>query len=239
MGAHLKKVAKETLQKTRRYVDAARGRDVIYRVQLWVKTERHGSDYGGWTLCPTILTKDSIVYSMGVGKDISFDVSLIQSYGLRVHAFDPTPRSIAWIQQQRVPSSFVFHAYGIAEVDGTATFYPPPNPNHVSHTMAAWSMGSERTLTVPVRRLATIMRELGHRGIDVLKLDIEGAEYAVLDDLIRSHIKPAQILVEFHHRFDAISISQTVRSIESLNEYGYKIFAISPNGEEYSFIRDN
>ncbi|GIS18490.1 MAG: hypothetical protein CM15mP120_04060 [Pseudomonadota bacterium] len=43
------------------------------------------------------------------------------------------------------------------------------------------------------------MRDLGHDHLDVLKMDIEGAEYAVLDDMLQSNILPDQLLVEFHH----------------------------------------
>jgi len=34
----------------------------------------------------------AVVYSLGIGEDISFDLALIEKYGARVHAFDPTPK---------------------------------------------------------------------------------------------------------------------------------------------------
>ena len=37
------------------------------------------------------------------------------------------------------------------------------------------------------------MKELGHNKIDILKMDIEGAEYAVINDIERSGIRPEQI----------------------------------------------
>ena len=37
--------------------------------------------------------------------------------------------------------------------------------------------------------------------IDILKMDIEGAEYDVIDDIINSPVPIAQVLIEFHHRF--------------------------------------
>src|SRR5262245_14315827 len=50
--------------------------------------------------------------------------------------------------------------------------------------------------TAPAERLPTIARRLGHQRIDVLKIDIEGGEYAVLDDLLRSGPAVRQLLVE-------------------------------------------
>ena len=41
----------------------------------------------------SLLRKSSICYCAGVGEDITFDISLIESVGCEVFAFDPTPRA--------------------------------------------------------------------------------------------------------------------------------------------------
>lgn len=43
------------------------------------------------------------------------------------------------------------------------------------------------------------MKELSHSVIDILKIDIEGSEYDVIEDLINSKIRPKELLNEFHH----------------------------------------
>ena len=78
---------------------------------------------------------------------------------------------------------------------------------------------------------------LGHTQIDLLKIDIEGAEYEVLEGLLESPIKPGQLLVEFHHRFPGIGVERTAEIIRKLRKAGYKIFAISETGREVSFLR--
>jgi hypothetical protein len=90
---------------------------------------------------------------------------------------------------------------------------------------------------IDVKRLSTIMNDLGHSHIDLLKMDIEGAEYDVIDDFLDHEIHVSQLLVEFHHFFSDISIRQTRRSIQRLmNEY--KLFYIDPRKVEFSFIRN-
>ena len=42
------------------------------------------------------------------------------------------------------------------------------------------------------------MKSNGHSHLDLLKIDIEGAEYEVLNYLINKSISVTQILVEFH-----------------------------------------
>ena len=229
---------KRTLRKLRRVIWILQGKDLYCRPEVRRSCERHGSDYGGWHICPEQIDRHSIVYSFGVGEDVSFDLSLIERYGLQVHAFDPTPKSIRWVESQPLPNNFIFHDYGVADYDGEAAFYPPENPAHVSHTMLPSSGGPARKILVKVHRLVTIMKMLGHQKIDILKMDIEGAEYAVLADLLNSDIEVSQILVEFHHRFNNVRVDQTRQAIKLLNQHRYRLFHVAASGEEYAFIRE-
>lgn len=179
------------------------------------------------------LSSNSVIYSFGVGEDVSWDMALIEKYNLKVHAFDPTPKSIAWLKEQKLPKHFIFHAYGVGPHDGTQHFAEPLKPHWVSYSTAREGKGIE----APVKRLQTIIHELGHERIDVLKLDIEGGEYEVIDDMLASKIFPRQLLVEFHHRWKGIGMQKTKDAVDGLHKAGYKIFYISPSGEEYSCIR--
>jgi FkbM family methyltransferase len=192
---------------------------------------------GVWTVDPTLLTKDSTVYCVGVGEDISFDLGLISRFGCTVHAMDPTPRSIQYVREQKPPEQFRMHEWGLAARDGQVTFYPPENPRHVSHTFLARKETEHLAITVQVLSLGTIMNRLGHIKLDLLKIDIEGAEYEVIDDIVARNYPITQLLIEFHHRFPQVGNSKTVEAIRKLNDAGYKIFAISESAEEYSFIR--
>ena len=92
-------------------------------------------------------------------------------------------------------------------------------------------------IEVPAYCLSTIVEKLSHERIDLLKMDIEGAEYEVLDGLLASPVMPTQLLVEFHHRFVEDGLNKTYAIIEGLREAGYKIIAISEVGREISFLR--
>lgn len=197
---------------------------------------RIGTEYGGWTFNPTVLGAESVVYSAGIGDDISFDLGLIARFGVTVHAFDPTPKSIEWLRSQTLPANLVVHDYGIAPRDGELIFYRPENPAHMSLSVVERATATA-TISLPVRELAGIMRELGHSSIDLLKIDIEGSEYAVLEDLVQRAIPIRQLLVEFHHRFPGIGNDKTQGAIDLLESNGYRLFAISPSAEEYSFLK--
>ena len=45
------------------------------------------------------------------------------------------------------------------------------------------------------------MNEFGLNHIDVIRMDIEGAEYEVLENILNNRISVDQILSEFHDRY--------------------------------------
>jgi FkbM family methyltransferase len=231
-----KRVVFNSYRNLKRVVRAFRGRDLWQRRQVTCTEWKLGNKDAQWCICPDGLSASSVVYSFGVGEDISFDLQLIREFGVQVHAFDPTPKSIEWLDKQSLPEKFVFHDYGIADHDGICVLLPPENPAQVSHTIVNRKAPGS-AIEVPVRRLASIMKSLGHPKIDLLKMDVEGAEYGVIEDLLNAGIAVGQLLVEFHHRWPEVGIGPTVEAIKKLNRAGYLIFSVAPGGEEYSFLK--
>jgi len=181
-------------RKLRRLVNTCLGRDLICSSDIHVRTERLGSEYGGWNIATDKIDASSVVYSFGIGEDVSFDVAMIERFGLTVHAFDPTPKSLKWLETQPLPRNFVLHEYGV------------------------------------------VMGELGHERVDLLKMDIEGAEYQVIEDLCNSNVRPGQVLVEFHHRFPNVTVKATKDAIAQLRSMGYLLFFVSASGREFCFM---
>lgn len=197
-----------------------------------------GTEYGGWTICPDQITEESVIYAFGVGEDASFDVEIINLYGCEVHSFDPTPKSIEWVKHQTWPENLHFHDYGIGSRDRLTAFYPPENPEHVSHSILKRSHTKDKVIKVQLFRLKTIAQLLGHTEIAILKMDIEGAEYEVISDILNTpKVNIQQILVEFHDFFPSISERKTKSAIRKLETAGYRLFNISNRGYEYSFTK--
>jgi FkbM family methyltransferase len=207
-----------------------RGKGVFYLRQVRCPTVSCG-----WTVCPVGISSDSVVYSFGIGDNINFDLFLIEKFGVDVHAFDPTPMTAEWLARQTLPAKFRYHAVALSNRDGVADFFAPVE-GRKCHTLQERVPGQASTAQVPVRRLKTIMTELGHDRIDILKIDIEGAEYDVIDDLIRERIPVKQLLIEFHHRFPTIGVKKTKDAIRMLKEAGYRIFWVSRTCNEYAFM---
>jgi len=212
-------------------------KELVSKVQVNVPVQWYGNKNAGFYIYSKYLDNNSIVYSFGVGEDISFDLQLINSFQCKVFGFDPTPKSVNFIKKNNnLPSQYYFIPIAIFNYDGIVNLKLPENPNYVSCKISNES-DKNNIIEVPCKKFSTIVKELEHRKIDILKMDIEGAEYDVLDDILKSEILIEQILVEFHHRFPELGINKTKDAIKKLNKYGYKIAAISGSREEYTFIK--
>jgi FkbM family methyltransferase len=205
--------------------------------ELEVRKEVLGTTYGGHCVCLDAVPPSAVVYSFGVGEDISFDLALIDRFGVVIHAFDPTPRVREFLSRQALSDRFRMHYYGLAATDGTRDFAPPENDQHISHTLLDRPSTQARAIRVPFKRLGTIMQELGHDRVDVLKMDIEGAEYEVIEDMLSSGIAVGQLLVEFHHHLPGVGFEPTRRSLRALYRAGYRVFHFSRRGTEISLMR--
>jgi FkbM family methyltransferase len=218
--------------RAKRLVRQALGTELRYFPQLRAPKQR----CGGWCFSPEGLSPGAVVYSLGVGEDVGFDLALIERFGATVHAFDPTPGAVEWVKSRQLPAAFHFHQLGIADFDGVAEFSAPVAEGNVCFTLLERAGGRGPSIEAEVRRLPTILAELGHDHIDLLKMDIEGAEYTVIPDLVRSGIPVRQILVEFHHRFRNVGNERTREAVELLLASGFRILHISASGREYSFV---
>jgi len=204
---------------------------------LSLKTEFHGSEYGGWTIEADSLSASSIVYSFGIGCDVSFDTSLMDRYGCTVNGFDPTPQVVSWVASQNLDSKFRFHPLALSDKPGQITFFEPDNPNHISHSKHPSSADGKK-IEVECSDLASIASDLGHSKIDLIKMDIEGFEYDVLNEAFFG-MPVRQLLVEFHHFLPQCSNAMTEGTIDLLRKNGFELFYIASNFCEYSFINRN
>ena len=210
--------------------------DPKVRVDLSEPLLHLGSIYGGWSVLPTRLSSDSVVLSVGIGTDLSFDLALIEKFGCRVHAYDPTPRSLVWLAEQSLPHQLSVYPVGLADRDGIIEVEEPVSAEHVSFHI---NRGLEHPgISIPVRCLAGLLAELGVSSCDLLKMDIEGAEYGVCADIIANGPRPRQLLVEFHHRLYGFTVAMTEASIALLRKAGYRVYWVSATGREYGLALD-
>jgi FkbM family methyltransferase len=178
---------------------------------------RIGSEYGGFTVPDGAIDSSSVCYCGGVGDDVSFDLGLIERYGCAVHAFDPTPSSARHVESAAAHEErFHFYPWGLWSADGETRFYEPDfgdsnySPLNIHRT--------SNYFVARTRSLSSIMDELGHERIDLLKLNIEGAEYEVLPEIVNGDVDATVICVGFHM---TPWIGRMTRAVRALRRRGY------------------
>ena len=128
-----------------------------------------------------------------------------------------------------------FHQIGIWTKNETLPFFAPKDETHVSHSISNLQE-TDNYFEAPVRRLPDIMKEQGHTKLDILKLDIEGAEYEVLDSLLADGLSTRILCVEFHPSKET-GLLPVQQMITKLEQHNYKV--IAREDLDFTFINYN
>ena len=128
---------------------------------------------------------------------------------------------------------FHYVPMGLAGHAGQLNLSPLADPTEDSWVAGR---GDSASLAVPCTNLESLMQQNGHVHIDLLKLDIEGCEYEVIDDLLMRRLQVRQLAVEFHHGvLPGFRRSQTIRSMLRLIGRGYRL--VNQTGANHTFVR--
>ena len=210
------------------------------RIENRSDLEEIGEGHGSWVVPVGLLDSDSICYCVGCGEDITFDLGLIEKFGCDVYAFDPTPRAADHVREVAGENDrYHFHEVGLWSQEDVLKFYAPRNPEHVSRSLLNLQK-TQDYISLGVKRLSSIMQELGHERIDLLKIDIEGAEYKVVESIIEDGLDIRILCVEYDecfHPIDANFKDRIQASLGSLIERGYSLVYAEGNGN-YTLVRD-
>ena len=210
---------------------------------------RLGTRYGGWWIDTKIIGHRALLIDAGLGEDISFTAAFLARFsGSSAIGIEPNPRSLAYCHAQPLSGLEIRERALWTRAGETLTFHLP-RPQQALPKGADGVSGSlfdthdyvegGDTLNVTTTDLASILAEAGHSECDVLKLDIEGAEYEVLSQLCLSgEIRRArQVLIEFHHGVTHYSAADTHAAAERICDCGFRL--VHTEGRNFIFRRED
>lgn len=213
--------------------------------------ETLGTNYGSWSIpINAKLDNNSIIYSGGVGEDMSFDLKLEDKYNCKIFLIDPTQRAIKHYEEVKefyntkinnftgniqpdylynitdLDPDFDNYTYinkGLYKEKTKLKFYKQNNPDYVSQSLVE-NMFSNEYNEVEVDSIKNIMKTYNHNKIDLLKLDIEGSEIHVLNQMLDDEIYPKYLCIEFDLLLKNKDPNQlTQKLVKRLQENNYKI----------------
>jgi FkbM family methyltransferase len=153
------------------------------------------------------------------GANIGFSVLFFKKThpGAEILAFEPQPTTFARLRktvEENGLGGVELRQAAVAGEAGTLMLYGEPGGIEVS---TAWGHGEPTE--VPAVRLSDHVTG----PVDFLKLDVEGAEYGVIDDLVRTgairHVREA--VIEFHA--EAAGPGATARLADTLRAAGFTV----------------
>lgn len=148
------------------------------------------------------LSENSIIFDLGSNKGISVLYFLANCPRSHVYAFEPDPRNLETLRMvageygDRV--SVIEKAISNGKVTTVTLYYA--DDLHWSSSLYARKK-TVNQCTVPSTSLDDAMEELSVTSIDLLKFDIEGAEYAALGGFQNANCA-AQYIGEMHYEFN-------------------------------------
>lgn len=183
------------------------------------------------TLHPRYLNESSRVLDLGANYGM-FATAITERFGCNCVAVEPSPE----------PFRAIPNGPRIAKVQAAVADQPGVMPFHVASDSVCSSLLGKvdthlQTIDVRVYSLAELLAELGLDRLDLLKVDIEGAEIGMLDacpDELLSRV--GQISIEFHD-FCGITPSGEVRRVlRRLHGLGFRAVRMSRVGHQDTWL---
>jgi FkbM family methyltransferase len=185
-----------------------------------------GTNYGGWYIPKKLpLNSESVIISGGVGEDISFDIKIQSKYKCKVYLIDPTERSVIHYDEckkyydsnktyefkGKIQPDYIYEIQnetpdfekiyyinkGLWSHKTELKFFKQHNPDYVSQSVVDGFFTPTYDCIVPVDSLKNIMTENNIQKIDLMKLNIEGSEIKVLEQMLNDMIYPTFLIISF------------------------------------------
>lgn len=178
---------------------------------------------GGKLLCLDLIPDGSTIISGGVGNDVSFELELIKRKNVEVVGVDPTSTADQYIEMRKRRDPLLEEKYMYLKKALSATSEPIKlffgDDDGMSSVSSKHRDAAKANYFIAE---AVTVEELlsSYKNVSYLKIDIEGAEYAILNKL--EHINVPQVSIEFHHHCsDEYTLPETIALIEKLQKMGY------------------
>ena len=185
-----------------------------------------GTSYGGWLIPEGSGGAGWTCYCVGAGGDVAFDLELVDA-GAEVRCFEPV---IEFVEHARNEGEgverFTVDQVAVTARNGSLRMQVNSHPGAKSVSSSGlFASGAGGWIEVPGKTLPTLMEQYGDDRIDLLKLDVEGGEYDLLESIDLSELGVRVFAVQLHHTG---SVTRAKDLIERLGRQGFELVGRRP-----------
>lgn len=179
----------------------------------------------GKLVCLDLITPGSTIISGGVGNDVRFELELIKRKNTLVVGLDPTTIAEKFISEEKtkipqLKERYVYLKKALSNTNEKIKMFYGENDFMSSISSQHRDAKEGNFFYCEATTLESLLNE--YQNISYLKLDIEGAEYDILNEL--KHISIPQISIEFHHHCsDEYTLEQSIKLIKKIEAMGYDV----------------
>lgn len=174
--------------------------------------------YSEHTYYPHLIGEEPVLFDIGACLGAFTQHFLIQYPRAKVTLLEPNPTNFKKIQIDAGPCIMLNKALSITE--GSITFYEDVNSTQTGSILFNYFNGIKHEVeTVTLDKLLA-----PYKKVDMVKMDIEGAEWEVLlNSADETLLKICQLSVEFHDFLDKSNSPKTLACIKRLKRLGFKM----------------
>ncbi len=178
---------------------------------------------GGKLICLDLIPKGSTIISGGVGNDVKFELELIKRKNVKVIGIDPTNTAQQYIKnleatEPLLKSNYTYLKKALSHSNEAITLFFGDNDMMSSVSSQHRDAAAQNSFVCEAITIDELMAQ--YKNTAYIKIDIEGAEYAILNKLEKLSVP--QISIEFHHHCcTEYSLAQSISLIQKIEKMGY------------------
>lgn len=196
--------------------------------------------------------KPCVVYEVGLRTASQFALKMIQDFGCVVRAYDPSPVTAEWWDNEVFPDiankpkdpavallksfqetrRFELNRQAASEQDGNLNLFEADWDQVSIFQATKETQDKQNKFTVPAKSYSTMIKDNGDTFIDVMKIDIEGSEFKFLKGMFDTTCPDIEfILLEWHSKdmnYELGSPSEVHEAEDRMKKCGFKKFSAYP-----------
>ncbi len=186
--------------------------------------------------------ENSVIVDVGCCNDPDLSIIFMKSYNVFAYGVDPTKKHFEDLKNiSKLYPKFRHLPFAVAEKDQILTFYESKDNDSGSLIASHKNVQKDQIESYEVTAIGinSLLKKIDQKYIDFLKLDLEGAEFALLEKIEKDDFNSVgQLYIEFHHHaIPEKSYEDTLKLVKKIENFGFSSFTIE--NANFLFYRED